>query len=228
MKYVSIRHAGLGIFFDSELDNLALYALGDSTEISHVESFASSDDGFEFFGGTVNASYLTATFNNDVQFDLDEGYSGKGQFWFSIAQEYEGDRGGEFASHDLWIRSWTALDEMKVLDDVVTISTAPAGISNQYMRMNFFVNRPGTTINSGSPLIQLKVDGINVTTAFLQKVRNDNSSPDGICYYVDFSTASSFIPAGGKPLVGPHRLDAVLPLSNGEVAASSVEWVFKK
>lgn len=96
MKYVSIRHGGCALASNSETNGLSLYAIGDSTQISYVEVFANSDDGVEFFGGNVNTRYMTSTFNNDDAFDLDEGYSGKNQFWFALQQEYEGDRDGEF------------------------------------------------------------------------------------------------------------------------------------
>jgi hypothetical protein len=45
---------------------------------------SNNDDGFEFFGGTVNTKYLVSAFNKDDSFDIDEGHQGKHQFWFAI------------------------------------------------------------------------------------------------------------------------------------------------
>ncbi|WP_153038298.1 T9SS type A sorting domain-containing protein, partial [Balneola sp. EhC07] len=58
---------------------------------------ASGDDGFEFFGGTVNTKYLISAFNNDDSFDWDEGFRGKGQFWFAIQDT---DNAGRVAEMD--------------------------------------------------------------------------------------------------------------------------------
>ena len=86
MRYVSIRHTGIqvGDVDGNEIQGLTLGAVGSGTTIEYVESFASNDDGFEFFGGTVSPKYLVSAFNTDDGFDWDEGFSGKGQFWFAI------------------------------------------------------------------------------------------------------------------------------------------------
>ena len=39
-----------------------------------------SDDGFEFFGGSVNVKYMVATDCSDDSFDWTEGWNGKGQY----------------------------------------------------------------------------------------------------------------------------------------------------
>src|SRR5690606_36587669 len=61
------------------------------------ESFASDDDGFEWFGGTVDAKYLVSAFNADDAFDWDEGFNGRGQFWFAIQAT---DAAGRMAEMD--------------------------------------------------------------------------------------------------------------------------------
>jgi len=86
MRYVSIRHSGkaVGDQAGNEIQGLTLGAVGRGTIIEYVESFASDDDGFEWFGGTVDAKYLVSAFNNDDAYDWDEGFNGRGQFWFAI------------------------------------------------------------------------------------------------------------------------------------------------
>ncbi|MGD8781787.1 MAG: T9SS C-terminal target domain-containing protein, partial [Ignavibacteria bacterium] len=85
-KYVSIRHTGINIGSGTgnEIQGLTCGALGDGTVLEYVESYASGDDGFEFFGGTVNTRYLVAAFCSDDAFDWDQGFNGKHQFWFAI------------------------------------------------------------------------------------------------------------------------------------------------
>ena len=86
IRYVSIRHTGIqvGDVDGNEIQGLTLGGVGSGTTIEFVESFASNDDGFEFFGGTVNTKYLVSAFNSDDAYDWDEGFRGKGQFWFAI------------------------------------------------------------------------------------------------------------------------------------------------
>jgi hypothetical protein len=98
-RYVSIRHAGSLLGPNNELNGLTMGAVGSGTTIEYVEVFANADDGFEWFGGTVNAKYLVSAFNDDDAFDWDEGYRGKLQFLFTIQdplvgnQAIEGDGG---------------------------------------------------------------------------------------------------------------------------------------
>ncbi len=96
LRYVSIRHAGFVLTTDKELNGLSLCCVGSNTIIEHVEVLASADDGFEFFGGTVNAKYLVSTLNDDEAFDIDQGYRGKGQFWFGLCRPGVQEYGGEW------------------------------------------------------------------------------------------------------------------------------------
>lgn len=95
LRYVSIRHGGSNIGADNEINGLTLGAIGSGTTIEYVEVFANEDDGFEFFGGTVNTRYLVAAFCGDDGIDYDEGFRGKGQFWFAIMPPDVGNRAGE-------------------------------------------------------------------------------------------------------------------------------------
>jgi len=97
IRYVSIRHTGINIGSSSgnEIQGLTMGAVGAGTTIEYVESFASGDDGYEWFGGTVNARYLVSAFNNDDAFDWDQGFRGKGQFWFAIQDSDQTGRAAE-------------------------------------------------------------------------------------------------------------------------------------
>jgi hypothetical protein len=86
LKYVSIRFGGFEFQQDEEINGLTLGAVGRGTTIEYVEVFNNSDDGVEFFGGTVNTKYMVMAFNEDEQFDIDQGYRGKNQFWFGIGK----------------------------------------------------------------------------------------------------------------------------------------------
>jgi hypothetical protein len=99
IRFVSIRHSGksIGAETGNEIQGLTVGAVGAGTTIEYVESFASDDDGFEFFGGTVNTRYLISAFNADDAFDWDQGFRGKHQFWFAIQAA---DKAGRVAEMD--------------------------------------------------------------------------------------------------------------------------------
>ena len=100
--YVSIRHGGFSIsgVEGDEINGLTLGAVGSGTTIAHVEVYANFDDCFEWFGGTVNTKYLVGAFCGDDTFDYDQGFRGKGQFWFSIHDDDTAGRGGEHDGGD--------------------------------------------------------------------------------------------------------------------------------
>ena len=95
LRYVSIRHGGTDIGEGNEINGLTLGAVGRGTTIEYIEVSNNNDDGFEWFGGTVNCRYLISAFNADDAFDFDEGYRGKLQFLFAIQAEDTGNRCGE-------------------------------------------------------------------------------------------------------------------------------------
>ena len=97
LRYVSIRYGGYEFAPDEEINGLTLGAVGSGTTIEYVEVYNNADDGIEFFGGTVNTKYMVMAYNEDESFDIDEGYRGKGQFWFALQKDIGNgsDYGGE-------------------------------------------------------------------------------------------------------------------------------------
>ena len=83
LEYVRIEYCGATLSEGNEINGLTLYGIGSGTTIKYVQVYRNSDDGFEWFGGSVNASYLVSMYNEDDSFDMDEGWNGKGQFWLA-------------------------------------------------------------------------------------------------------------------------------------------------
>ena len=94
-RYVSIRYGGTEIGAANEINGLTMGGVGRGTTIEFVEVFNNKDDGYEWFGGTVNTKYLISAFNGDDGFDYDEGWRGKNQFWFLIQDATTAGSGGE-------------------------------------------------------------------------------------------------------------------------------------
>ena len=97
---MSIRHGGTQLGAANEINGLTLGGVGSGTIIEQVEVVSNDDDGIEFFGGSVNVRYASVMFCGDDSFDWDQGYHGKGQFWFTIQGQDAGDRGGELDGDD--------------------------------------------------------------------------------------------------------------------------------
>lgn len=92
LRFASIRYAGFVLNPGNEINGLTMGGVGRGTCLEFIEIFNNQDDGFEWFGGTVNMKYLASLFNGDDNFDWDEGFRGKGQFWFGI-QDNTGNYG---------------------------------------------------------------------------------------------------------------------------------------
>lgn len=73
ITFAQIRYSGFELQQGSELQSLTTGGVGSGTTIENVMSFNSSDDGFEFFGGTVNARNLAVIGASDDSLDVDSG-----------------------------------------------------------------------------------------------------------------------------------------------------------
>ncbi len=71
---------GLVLKVNQEINGVTFCGVGNGTTFNHVEVTNGGDDGFEWFGGTVNADHLISFNPRDDEFDFDEGYSGNLQF----------------------------------------------------------------------------------------------------------------------------------------------------
>jgi len=91
IKYVSIRHGGTKLEDGDEINGLTLGGVGNGTTLEYVEVISNRDDGFEFFGGTVNGRYLLSAFCGDDAFDFDQGYTGNCQFIAGLQAGATGD-----------------------------------------------------------------------------------------------------------------------------------------
>lgn len=76
LKYVRIEFAGIAAAPGSEINGLTLGGVGSGTTIENVMVSYGNDDGYEFFGGTVNCKNLISFATSDDDFDFDFGYTG--------------------------------------------------------------------------------------------------------------------------------------------------------
>lgn len=105
MRYLSVRHGGDEIGTGNEINGITLGGVGSGTTLEYCEVYCNLDDGFEFFGGTVNTNHLAVFFAGDDQFDGDQGWIGQNQFWFAVLPYFaignnSGDEAFEFDGQD--------------------------------------------------------------------------------------------------------------------------------
>ena len=76
LNYVRIEDTGAIFTGEKEFNGLSLFAVGSGTKIENVSLINGSDDGIEFFGGTVNVKNIVSANNEDDAFDWTEGWKG--------------------------------------------------------------------------------------------------------------------------------------------------------
>ena len=76
IKNLVIKGTGAQINSESQYNGISFYAVGSETVVENIAVIDGSDDGVEFFGGTVNASNLYLENNEDDSVDWTEGWNG--------------------------------------------------------------------------------------------------------------------------------------------------------
>lgn len=78
LQYIRLEYTGFAFDEEHEANGISFYGVGNGTIVDHCQAYKGSDDGFEFFGGSVNVSNLVAVSCSDDSFDWTEGWNGKG------------------------------------------------------------------------------------------------------------------------------------------------------
>lgn len=91
LQYVRVEYPGIAFEPNNEINGITFGSVGRGTQVDYVQVAYSGDDGFEWFGGTVNCSHLISYRNTDDDFDSDNGYSGKVQFAISVRDPFTAD-----------------------------------------------------------------------------------------------------------------------------------------
>ncbi|UOY04799.1 hypothetical protein L0P88_12610 [Muricauda sp. SCSIO 64092] len=162
INYLIIRDAGAVITGDSQFNGLSLYAVGSGTTIANVAIINGTDDGIEFFGGTVNATNIYLENNLDDAIDWTEGWSGtlntayvtNTVAGFSTAVEADG------VNNNPTINNLTAISSQEGL--AIQMKNASGATINGFSATGFsdLFDFPGT-----SGPAELQIDGADADTA---------------------------------------------------------------
>ncbi len=147
LRYVRIEFAGIEFSPDNELNALTQNGVGRGTTIDHVQCHRGFDDGFEWFGGTVNGRYIIATDCGDDHLDWQVGYRGKVQYAISrhTSDVTTADRGIEADNYEFGFENLPRSNPTFAnLTIVGTGEAAPAGGRGVTLRRG----TAGTIMNS--------------------------------------------------------------------------------
>jgi PKD repeat protein len=94
LTYVRIEYAGIAFQPNNETNSLTMGGVGAGTTIDYVQVSYGGDDGFEWFGGTVNCKHLIVNKTVDDMFDTDWGFTGRVQFAVGVSDSLIADISG--------------------------------------------------------------------------------------------------------------------------------------
>jgi trimeric autotransporter adhesin len=88
IRYLRVEYTGNKVDAENELNGFALQGVGSGTTLEYIQIHMASDDGIEFFGGTVSVKYLVVTGSDDDSIDWTGGWTGNIQF--AVAEQLPG------------------------------------------------------------------------------------------------------------------------------------------
>lgn len=189
LSYIVIEYSGNLINDEAEFNALTFYGVGSGTTVNNIFINQVSDDGVEWFGGTVNADHLTVIGSQDDSFDWTDGWNGTVSFMYadqSVATAFSSDSRGIEADNRQGATATTpvsnpTLSNLTLIGRGIADVTSEAGmmlrrgtfgsISNVYLKD--FISGPGVNVDDSESLAHFQANPV-------QGVRFDNVSNKGI------------------------------------------------
>ena len=94
LRFVRVEFAGIELTPNNETNSITLGGVGSTTVLENCQVSFGGDDGFEWFGGSVNGKNLISFGSWDDSFDVDFGFSGKVQFGLEVRYPSFADQSG--------------------------------------------------------------------------------------------------------------------------------------
>jgi len=223
LRYVRIEFAGITAENNSELNGLTLYGVGAGTIIENVQASECGDDGFEFFGGTVNCKNLISYASGDDDFDFDFGYNGQIQYAVSLRGKFHDDDDANQIECDNDASGSSALPYTRpvlsnftligVYDTTGLPSTARHRFGNRWRRATRFEFRNSIILGSWGNALAL--DGDATINGFLN---NESVFKNNLAFSYNKYTGSAqtpFISTNQTLLPNATLLATLTGVSNG-------------
>lgn len=201
LKYISIRHGGTNIGAGNEINGLTMGGVGRGTQISYIEVFANDDDGFEWFGGTVNTSHLASVYNQDDSFDWDFGWRGENQFWLAYQEPGFEDSDRGFESDGAHSGNLTA--SVFSQPSIYNMTMIGQGISGSTGNAMFFTEGTGAFVHNS--IIMNFTNGIDLTDVGASGQNSRDRLTNGDIVFsnnIFYNIGSEGVPAWN--VVAPH------------------------
>jgi hypothetical protein len=137
--------------------------VGTGTKIHHIEVYGNDDDGFEWFGGTNNTSYLASIYNQDDAFDWDFGWRSENQFWVAVQEQGfdASNRGFESDGAHSGNLNAAIFSKPQIYNLTLIGSTAAGTANGTDHNVMFFTENSGALIHNS--IINGFGQGINLT-----------------------------------------------------------------
>ncbi len=228
LRYLQVRYPGNNFSTTNELNGIAFQGVGSDTDVQFVEVYNSSDDGVEFFGGTVNAKNLVLIGNGDDSLDWTDGWTGNVQFVIightdgDADNGFEGDNFGDDANAEPQstptIANFTIIglpaDPEGESDDGIELRAGTAGeIYN------------GIVVNMGENGFDFTQEGVLPTTPLLDGVKladNGTNIADAESSTI-FSAGANNQILGSSPLIGDSESSAFDLIPNVALTPATVD-----
>jgi hypothetical protein len=174
MKYVQIRYSGYVLGADKELQALTTEGVGSGTTLDYVQSHNSSDDGAEFFGGTVRFKHYIATGADDDSLDIDTGLQGFFQYVLLLQRPGQGDALMEIDSNGLETdlpRQKSAIVNFTAIQSQVSSNNEANDLASLLLRGNSdtsLVN--GVIVSPNNECLRINTSGTTPATLFARAV----------------------------------------------------------
>ncbi len=187
LSYIRVEYAGAGIIEGSvEYNGFGFYAVGAGTTINNLETYKGSDDGYEFFGGTVTANNLISIGDEDDSFDWAEGWTGGGNNWIAI-KEGVADKGIEADNNEndntLQPMSNPTISNVTLvgigIEDGMRLRRGTAGTFTNFLIKNFEdgidIRDDQTLTNIQNDQLSIRGKTVNVTNTIVGQDSQGNS-----------------------------------------------------
>jgi hypothetical protein len=189
LSHVIIEYSGNLINDEAEFNALTFYGVGSGTVVNNIFISQVSDDGVEWFGGTVNADHLTVIGSQDDSFDWTDGWNGTVSFMYadqSAATAFSSDSRGIEADNRQGATA-TAPVSNPTLSNLTLIGRNAAGVTSESGMMlrrgtfgkitnvylKDFITGPGVNVDDSESLAHFTANPV-------QQVRFDNVPNKGV------------------------------------------------
>ena len=221
LRYIRLEYTGFALDEEHEANGVSFYGVGNGTTVEYLQAYKGSDDGFEFFGGSVNVRHMVVTSCSDDSFDWTEGWNGKGQFLVGY-QEAESTLGYDcdclMECDNNGSNNAATPVAHPVLKNLILVGN---GGSKQGIRL-----RAGTEVEIDNAKVCGKGQPLTVETALTENaLKNGTSKLTNITLTSELSSKEGIYTHADFIAVTSNKVDANLSYSSFEDIRKECSWM---